>query len=101
MNRNKYLLKNTLLIFLGNIGSKLIIFLLIPLYTAVLTTEQYGIIDLIFNIMMIALPIITLNMYESMLRFPLDQGAVICPCIICGVGKCYGSTQPQVYCRQF
>ena len=75
MNRNKYLLKNTLLIFLGNIGSKLIIFLLIPLYTAVLTTEQYGIIDLIFNIMMIALPIITLNMYESMLRFPLDQGA--------------------------
>ena len=75
MNRNKYLLKNTLLIFLGNIGSKFITFLLVPLYTAVLTTEQYGIIDLIFNIMMIALPIITLNMYESMLRFPLDPGA--------------------------
>lgn len=75
MNRINYLLKNTLLIFMGNLGSKLITFLLIPLYTAVLTTEQYGTVDLIFNIMMIALPIITLNIYESLLRFSLDKGA--------------------------
>ena len=42
---NKYinLVKNIAIFALGSIGSKLIIFLLVPLYTNYLTTEEYGI----------------------------------------------------------
>ena len=46
-SRNRYLLKNTLIFTLGNIGSRMISFFLIPLYTNVLTTSQYGTVDLI------------------------------------------------------
>lgn len=38
-SRNRYLLKNTLIFTLGNIGSRMISFFLIPLYTNVLTTS--------------------------------------------------------------
>lgn len=42
---NKYnkLVKDTLIFALGSIGSKFILFFLVPLYTNCLTTEQYGI----------------------------------------------------------
>ena len=49
-SRNRYLLKNTLIFTLGNIGSRMISFFLIPLYTNVLTTSQYGTVDLITTI---------------------------------------------------
>jgi len=49
-SRNRYLLKNTLIFTLGNIGARMISFLLIPLYTNVLTKSQYGTVDLITTI---------------------------------------------------
>ena len=48
-NRNSYLMKNTIIFTLGNFGSKLISFFLIPLYTNVLTTTEYGVVDLCCN----------------------------------------------------
>lgn len=71
--RNKYLLKNTLIFTLGNIGSKIISFFLIPLYTNILTTSQYGIVDLITTISTVASPMLTLNISESVMRFGLDK----------------------------
>lgn len=73
MNRAKYLFKNTAIFALSNIGTKLINFFLIPLYTYVLTTEQYGIIDLVFTITTIAVPILILNVDEGIMRFALDK----------------------------
>lgn len=42
--RNKYttLISNTIIFALGTFGSKLLVFLLMPLYTSVLTTAEYG-----------------------------------------------------------
>lgn len=74
MQRAKYLLKNTMLLALGNLGTKLISFLLVPLYTNVLTTSEYGTIDLVTAICTIAMPIITLGISEGILRFSLDKG---------------------------
>lgn len=45
--RNKELIKNTSLLMLGNIGSKMLSFILIPIYTSILTTSEYGIFDLL------------------------------------------------------
>ena len=72
-SRNKYLIKNTILFTIGSIGTKLISFFLIPLYTHVLTTSQYGTVDLITTIGHVAAPIITLNISESVMRFSLDK----------------------------
>lgn len=73
-SRNQYLIKNTIIFTLGNLGSKLITFFLIPLYTNALTTSEYGVIDLIASIGMVAGPILTLNICESVMRFSLDKG---------------------------
>ena len=47
MNKKKQLAKNTLIIFLGKVCTQLISFFLIPLYTAYLATNEYGIVDLV------------------------------------------------------
>ncbi|MGI1748414.1 oligosaccharide flippase family protein [Streptococcus uberis] len=67
------LVKNVLLITLGNFGSKILSFLLIPLYTAVLTTAEYGIADLLTTTVNLLLPFFTLIISESVMRFALDQ----------------------------
>ncbi len=71
--RNKYLLKNTLLLSLGNFGSKFLNFFLIPLYTNILTTAEYGTIDLITIIGAVVVPVLTLNIQDAVLRFSLDK----------------------------
>ena len=50
MTENVRLLKNTVIIMLGNFGTKLISFLLLPLYTSILSTEEYGTYDFILAI---------------------------------------------------
>lgn len=75
MDRAKYLAKNTLIFALGNLGSKLVAFLLVPLYTGVLATEQFGKVDLITTICMVAAPAIFLNVGEAVMRFCLDKNA--------------------------
>lgn len=74
-SRNRYLIKNTLIFTLGNIGSRMISFFLIPLYTNVLTTSQYGTVDLVTTISTVAGPMLTLNIAESVMRFGLDKDA--------------------------
>lgn len=74
-SRNSYLIKNTMNFTLGNLGSKLISFFLIPLYTNALTTTEYGVVDLIATVGTVAAPVLTLNICESVMRFALDKDA--------------------------
>ncbi len=73
--RNEFLIKNTIIFTIGNFGSKLISFFLIPIYTSKLSTVQYGTLDLISAIGTIMVPLITLNISESVMRFQLDKDA--------------------------
>ena len=75
VSRTRYLAKNTLIFSLGNIGSKLVAFFLVPLYTNALVTGQYGTADLITNIVIVAAPVIFLNIGEAVMRFALDKNA--------------------------
>ncbi|MDY4669396.1 oligosaccharide flippase family protein [Peptostreptococcus porci] len=72
-NRNSYLIKNTIIFTIGNLGSKFITFFLIPLYTNALTTSEYGVVDLIATVGTVAIPLLTLNICESVMRFALDR----------------------------
>ena len=74
-NRGSYLIKNTIIFTLGNFGSKFISFFLIPLYTNALTTTEYGVVDLVTTVGTVAVPILTLNICESVMRFALDKDA--------------------------
>ena len=47
MNKYKRLGKNTLLVFIGNAGSKLIGLVMLPFYTSWLSVEDYGVTDII------------------------------------------------------
>lgn len=75
MDRKKYLVKNTALFALNSIGTKLIIFLLVPIYTKSLVTSDFGVADLVTTLAAIVVPIITLNIHEAVMRFSLDDDA--------------------------
>lgn len=73
MNRYKNLWGNTVIFAVGNLGSKLISFLLVPFYTFVLTKQEFGTVDLITTTMNMLLPIITLSIFDAVFRFSLDR----------------------------
>lgn len=70
----KYLAQNTLLLTLSSFGSKFLSFFLVPLYTNVLTTSEYGTADIIATSAMLLVYIFTINIGASILRFGIDKG---------------------------
>ena len=73
--RAKYLFKNTAIFAIGNFATKFISFFLVPLYTNILSTSEYGTIDLLTVLVTVLVPIITLNISDAVMRFPLDKNA--------------------------
>ncbi len=71
--RKKYLLKNTAILTISNFAAKIFGFFLVPLYTGILTTEEYGIYDFIVSALSLIFPILTLNIRDAVLRFSLDE----------------------------
>ena len=72
-NKYKSLFSDTAAFAVSNFASKILAFLLIPLYTSVLSTNDYGIADLITNTINVIYPVITLNIMESTLRFAFEK----------------------------
>lgn len=77
MSKSGYLLKNLGLLGLSNFGSKILVFLLVPLYTSVLSTADYGEFDIYYSAIQVLFPILTLNISDAVMRFALDRGANI------------------------
>lgn len=73
--QNKYyqLVSNTLLFALGNLGSKFIVFILMPLYTNALSTSEYGISELVITLTNFLISFVTLSIQDATLRFALDK----------------------------
>lgn len=69
----KYLLKNTGLLFVSNFASKILVFLLVPFYTSILSTSEYGTYDLIYTTVQLIVPILTLNIVDSVIRFSIGN----------------------------
>lgn len=77
MSKLSYLVKNTGILAIGNFSSKVLTFLLVPLYTAVLSTEEYGAYDILYSSATLLIPLLTLNVADAVLRFPLEKDADI------------------------
>lgn len=69
----KYLFKNIGLLTLSSFATRFLAFFLVPLYTKVITTTEYGIYDLLNTTIGILLPILTLNIQDAVIRFLLDK----------------------------
>ena len=65
--------KNTGLMLIGNFASHLLSFFLVPLYTYCLSTEEYGVSDLIFTTVQLLVPLLTMVSSEALIRFTLDK----------------------------
>lgn len=72
MNKNKELVKNTIIIFIGKFCTQFITLLLLPLYTHFLSTEDYGYIDLIQTYLTFFIPLILLKIDAGIFRFLID-----------------------------
>lgn len=73
MNKYKKLIGNTVIFAIGSFSSKLLVFLLMPLYTRVLTTSDYGVMDIIVNTSNLLIPIVMVSINEGIIRFGLDR----------------------------
>ncbi len=75
MSKEQTLRKNVTFMAIGNFASKILTFLLIPLYSSVLTTAEYGTADIISTTITLLTPILTLQINEAVIRFCLDPDA--------------------------
>lgn len=66
----KRLGKNSLLVFIGSIGSKLMAVLMLPFYTAWLSVREYGDVDLISTYVSLIMGVVTLCITDAIFRFP-------------------------------
>ena len=72
-NKEKNLIKNTLLFTVGNVGAKLLMLIIVPLYTYYVSTEQMGQYDLVNTYVNLFFPVACLAIYESIYRWLLDS----------------------------
>ena len=73
MDKYKRLVSNTLIFAVGTFSSKVLVFLLMPLYTRVLSTEEYGITNTIVDMGNLLIPLITLGIVNAIIRFGLEK----------------------------
>lgn len=73
MDREKNLLKNTGIIAIGQLSSKLFTFLLLPVYTSLLLPDDYGTIDVLQTIISLTLYIITLQLECAVFRYIIEN----------------------------
>lgn len=73
MDKYKKLLSNTLILSIGTFSSKLLVYFLMPLYTALLSKEQYGTADLITNAANLLIPFCCIGITHGVFRFAADD----------------------------
>ena len=72
MSRGKELAKNTIIITIGKVSTQFISFLLLPLYTSLLSTEEYGSVDLFTTYIQLLLPLMTLLVEQGAFRYLIE-----------------------------
>lgn len=75
-DKKNSLLKKTLVYGLGTFGSKVLTFLLVPLYSFYLNREEFGYFDLVITSINLIVPFISLQISDSMFRwlFSVKEG---------------------------
>lgn len=72
MSRNKEMLKNTFIYAIGSFGSKILTFLILPLYAHYFTTNSYGQYDTVNSLISLLMPLITLMLDNACYVFIIN-----------------------------
>ncbi len=74
-NKNPYqtLTANTLVFAIGTFSSKCLVFLMLPFYTRMLTSGEYGQVDLIVQACNLIMPMASAGILNAVIRFGLDH----------------------------
>lgn len=94
LGKTAQLAKNAGILAVGSFSSKLLTFFMVPLYTAVLTTGEYGSYDIISSTVSLLIPVLTLNISDALLRFPLEEGADVSRIARIGIAVTVASAVP-------
>lgn len=73
MDKYKKLVSNTAILSLGTLASKVLVYLLLPLYTECLSPSEYSTADLISQTANLFLPILAVGMVDGIFRFAIDS----------------------------
>ncbi|WP_413533360.1 lipopolysaccharide biosynthesis protein [Empedobacter brevis] len=73
MSSGQKLIKNTLIYTVGNFGSKILSFILIPIYSYFLSKKELGEYDLVLTTVNLLLPIVSLQMNEAIYRWLIEN----------------------------
>lgn len=73
MNKYKKLVNNSIIFAVGNMGSKLMQFIMIPVYSYTLTTSEFGKADFLTTLVSLLSPLICLDMIDGVFRFSLES----------------------------
>lgn len=72
MSREKELIKNTIILSLGNFLPQLTSLITLPILTAFMTKTEYGTYDLINTVVSLIMPIITIRVESAAFRFMIE-----------------------------
>lgn len=72
-SREKSFIKNTIIIFMSKFCTQFLSFFLLPLFTALLSTEEYGYFDLYSTYAWLLAIFLTLQLENGMFRFLIDK----------------------------
>lgn len=73
MKKSSEYIRNTAILLLGKFTTQFMSFLLLPLYTKRLATEDYGSVDLIQTYISLLIPVLTLRLDSATFRFLIDR----------------------------
>ena len=73
MNKLTRFFKTSAIYFAGNVLSKLVAFILLPLYTIYIRPEQYGEYDLVLTFINLVAPVAFFQIWDGMFRFSFDS----------------------------
>lgn len=72
-SKTRYMAKNVLYFFTTSFLSKLIAYILLPIFTNYMTPEEYGIADILMSTNNMIYPVVMLGLAGAVLRFCMDE----------------------------
>ncbi len=75
MGKYKRLAVNTIIFAIASFSSKLLSFLMLPLYTNILSTQEYGIVDIVLQTCNLLIPLASVGIINAIIRFGLEKTA--------------------------
>ena len=72
-SRNKKLASDILIYGIGNIGSRLLVFLLFPVFSFFVTSKDLGYYDISLSTILLLIPVVTLQMREATFRLLIES----------------------------